>query len=162
MKTFHVLVLFRLCQYRHDRVYNEMPELPFRLYRFFSSPASSPACLPCFNNRIAKLYFMFDKTIRNLCVLAQSRNAMEESRMERTVLYQRIENRREPKNKYSTETKSCGIVPLRNCNRPSTSTSSRSTRTSSRSTRRTRRPTSTSASSRSSPPPSLSSPTLSL
>ena len=49
------------------------------------------------------------------CVLTFLRNAMEVSRMTRMPLDKRIENRREPKNKYSTETKSGGIVRLRNC-----------------------------------------------
>ena len=38
--------------------------------------------------------------------------------MKRMLQNKRIENHRESKSKYSIETKSCGIVTLRNCNGP--------------------------------------------
>ena len=59
------------------------------------------------------------QTIKNKCVLACMMNAMEASGMKRMFQIKRIENDREPKNKYSMGTKSCGIVTLRNCNGPS-------------------------------------------
>ena len=43
---------------------------------------------------------------------------MEGTRMKRMPVSKRIEKYREPKHKYSIETKSCGIVRLRNCYAP--------------------------------------------
>ena len=44
---------------------------------------------------------------------------METSRIAKNVEGPKVENHRESKSKYGIETKSCGIVNLRNCNGPS-------------------------------------------
>ena len=43
---------------------------------------------------------------------------METSRIAKNVEGPKVENHRESKSKYGIETKSCGIVNLRNCNGP--------------------------------------------
>ena len=101
---------------RPDATPTAISSCPSRPCRSISSSQCPRVCLAVTINEIVNHTLrLIKQTTMNKRVLMCIRNSIEASRMKGMPLSKRIENNREAKTEYSNETKSCGIVTLRNC-----------------------------------------------